>query len=271
LAKNGSFLDKINCNIMKSSGGMEAEAAECLIQSPEKKMDAASLEAMLSEAWLNTKNSHVLFKHLNKFFGQSFFESEMKSISSCHSKSLILVLNLATCLASLMFHHPRVGEVHLIQNQYQIGNLPSEWKTTHWPTLLVLCRDFYNSVNSSGIHPRENSQDGTSDCIAQHCRKIKQWFLNPITYCKEIAAEQPKHPDQCIYHLSASHPTETCHVKIDCDKRANSKKSVTPSSTSTTAVSSGQLRHITEEVFEDAAAVADCDSKEDLVTPNDRC
>jgi len=99
LAKNGSLLDEIISSMMKSFAGMEAEAADCLInalyqrfeesfisiaiekgvaRNPEKKMDAASVEAMLSEAQLNTKNSRVLFKHLNSFLGQSFFESEMK-------------------------------------------------------------------------------------------------------------------------------------------------------------------------------------------------
>jgi hypothetical protein len=33
-----------------------------------------------------------------------------------------------------------------IQNNYRIGLLPEEWKTTDWPSLLVLCRDYANSV-----------------------------------------------------------------------------------------------------------------------------
>ncbi len=100
LAKKDSFLDEILSNMMTSFGGIkEEEAAECLIRAlhqrfeesfmsvalekgvarnPEKKMDAASVEAMLSEARLNTKNSRMLFKHLNNFFGKSFFESEIK-------------------------------------------------------------------------------------------------------------------------------------------------------------------------------------------------
>ena len=159
------------------------------------------------------------------------------------------------------------SEFEPIQNQYRIGNLPSEWKTTHWPTLLVLCRDFYHSVNPSGIMSKETSQDGPSDRIAQHRKKIKQWFLNPLRYSKEIAAEQTKHPGQCIYHLSSSHLTEDCHIKIDCDKRATSKKPGTQPSNVHGNI--GQLRHITEEVFEDAADTADCDSKEELVTCND--
>ena len=43
-----------------------------------RKMDMASVEAMLCEAGFNTKNSRVLFKHLNQFFGTGFFESEKK-------------------------------------------------------------------------------------------------------------------------------------------------------------------------------------------------
>jgi len=37
------------------------------------------------------------------------------------------------------------------QTNYRIGNLPQEWNTTDWPTLLVLCRDYYNSVNPKGL------------------------------------------------------------------------------------------------------------------------
>jgi hypothetical protein len=87
-------------NICESASVSEAEAAECVIRSlhnryeqsfvsvgmekgvingdPSRKMDAASVEAMLSEARLNTKNSRTLFKHLRLFFGRSYFESEVK-------------------------------------------------------------------------------------------------------------------------------------------------------------------------------------------------
>jgi len=33
-----------------------------------------------------------------------------------------------------------------IQNNYRISLLPDAWKTTDWPSLLVLCRDYANSV-----------------------------------------------------------------------------------------------------------------------------
>jgi hypothetical protein len=43
------------------------------------------------------------------------------------------------------------SEFESIQNNYRIGCLPLEWQTTHWPSLLVLCRDFYNSANPKGL------------------------------------------------------------------------------------------------------------------------
>ncbi len=39
-------------------------------------------------------------------------------------------------------------EFESIQNNYRIGNLPTEWNTQDWPTLLVLCCNYSNSVNS---------------------------------------------------------------------------------------------------------------------------
>lgn len=78
--------------------------------------------------------------------------------------------------------------------------------------------------------------------------------------------EQAKHPGQCIYHLSSSHPIETYHIKIDCGKRASTKKPGGFNLTSTTAVSTGQLRHITEDVYEDAA---EGDTKEKFKSSND--
>jgi len=43
-----------------------------------KKMDAVQVEAMLSEAGLCKNNARILFRHLNQFFGRSFFKSEHK-------------------------------------------------------------------------------------------------------------------------------------------------------------------------------------------------
>jgi hypothetical protein len=48
-----------------------------LIADSKKKMDAVQVESMLAEAGL-TKNTRILFRHLNQFFGKGRFESEQK-------------------------------------------------------------------------------------------------------------------------------------------------------------------------------------------------
>jgi hypothetical protein len=157
-------------------------------------------------------------------------------------------------------------EFEPIQNLYRLGNLPVAWQSTHWPTLLILCRDFYNSVNPLGILKKNPTLDTGLDRAAHH-KKVKQWFLNPSKYCKEIEQEQKKYPDKCIFHLSKSHLTADCNVKKECDKLIHSKKSSSISSDH--AVKTGTLRHITEEIFEDAADVVDSDSNTNEVPDND--
>jgi hypothetical protein len=73
-----------------------------------------------------------------------------------------------------------------------------------------------------------------------HHKKIKQWFLNPTKFRRELEAEQKKHQGKCIYHLSKSHPTAECNVKKECDKLiAENKNSSTPGTIANG--SSGQL------------------------------
>jgi len=153
-------------------------------------------------------------------------------------------------------------EFEAIQNNYQIGNLPSDWNTTQWPVLLVLCRNYYNSVNPKGIlsTQRDSFADSHTKRMAQ-IKKVKDWFLSPMKYCKEISQEQKKYPDQCIFHLTKSHPTEDCNIKRECDKIILARqKSITTQGGSNThsltqggqSTSSGHLRLITEEEFLDA-------------------
>jgi hypothetical protein len=162
------------------------------------------------------------------------------------------------------------SEFEPLQNNYRLGTIAEEWKTQDWPTLLVLCRDFYNSVNPKG--PSKRGRESESDNRMSeadrnaHHKKIKTWFLNPSRYKSELDAEQKKHHGKCIYHLSRSHTTENCHVKKECDATvAGRGSSNNPSSNS--ASTTGQLRHITEESFEDAIDDQVVDSSEDV--PND--
>jgi len=53
-----------------------------------------------------------------------------------------------------------------IQNSYHLGNLPAEWKTVDWPSILVLCRDYYNSINPQGPPKKDQSSDGNSNLQA---------------------------------------------------------------------------------------------------------
>jgi hypothetical protein len=65
-----------------------------------------------------------------------------------------------------------------IQNNYSIGLLPDEWKTTDWPSLLVLCHDYANSVRPQGLKQDTYSdRDGSSHDHSAHHKKVKQWFL----------------------------------------------------------------------------------------------
>jgi hypothetical protein len=41
-------------------------------------------------------------------------------------------------------------EFQPLQNNFRLGTISEDWKTQDWPSLLVLCRDFYNSVNPKG-------------------------------------------------------------------------------------------------------------------------
>ena len=69
------------------------------------------------------------------------------------------------------------SEFETIQNNFRIGNLPSEWHTQDWPTLLILCRDYFHSINPYGILKRDLTNDAgamnPADRAAQH-KKVKQ-------------------------------------------------------------------------------------------------
>jgi hypothetical protein len=72
-------------------------------------------------------------------------------------------------------------EFSTLKNNFHIGNLPSEWHTQDWPTLLVLCHNFYHSVNPQGILKHDSSSEqatlSQADRMAQH-KKVKQLKLD---------------------------------------------------------------------------------------------
>ncbi len=97
-SKKASMIDCIVQHVTQNANCFPNEAAECIIRgfykkfeeafatvaiekgvTPiKRKMDEASVEAMLCEASINTANARILFRHLNQFFGYSYFASEQK-------------------------------------------------------------------------------------------------------------------------------------------------------------------------------------------------
>jgi hypothetical protein len=66
-------------------------------------------------------------------------------------------------------------EFEPIQNNFRIGNLPEPWKTQDWPSLLVLCRDYYNSVKPTLPNTgRKHPQVDTPFDKAAHQKKIRE-------------------------------------------------------------------------------------------------
>jgi hypothetical protein len=94
-----------------------------------------------------------------------------------------------------------VSEFEPIQNNYHIDNLPLKWQTKDWLTILVLCHNFYHSFKPQGIQPSKNNFSAHNVNHLTHQKKVKEWFLHPAKYCKEIASEQRKCPNKYIYHL----------------------------------------------------------------------
>jgi len=136
-------------------------------------------------------------------------------------------------------------EFEPIQNNFRINNLPEEWKMQEWPKFLSLCRDYYNSVKPT-VSDRKTPVIDTPFDKEAHQKKIRDWFLNPLKFCKHIENEQRSHPNKCIFHLSKTHQTDNCAVKKECD-RIVASMNTTPQSNGQPTTSNGQLRHITEE------------------------
>jgi hypothetical protein len=84
--------------------------------------------------------------------------------------------------------------------------------------------------------------------------------MNPTKFKVEIESEQQKFSGRCLYHLTKTHSTADCHVKKECDRLISSKtrtSTASGSQSSTKISSTGQLRHMTEDNFEDAVELDD--------------
>jgi hypothetical protein len=120
------------------------------------------------------------------------------------------------------------------------------------PTILALCRDYYYCVKPQGLSCQDNSSELTGHCSVYQ-KKIKDWWLNPTKLCHLFESEQQKHPGKCLYHLTKSYQTSNCTVKKECDRLVATKQTSNfsvPSSSNSPITE--QLRHVTEESYEDA-------------------
>jgi hypothetical protein len=212
-----------------------------LIQTYKSRNVPELITAKTVEFWGNTKrmSSESIDSYLDRF--QELLEDLADAEEPISTKAAIR-----------QFIFTLGPEFRTIQNNFWINNLPDEWKTQDWPTLLTLCWDFHNSVNSLSSAkctippPKDTNFDREA-----HQKKAREWFMNPSKYHCELEAAQQKFSGQCIFHLSKTHATSACFVKKEYDKQladgSNGQVAV-PSAT----VPAGRLCHITEEQFKDA-------------------
>jgi hypothetical protein len=130
-------------------------------------------------------------------------------------------------------------------NNFGINNLPKEWKMQEWPKFLSLCRDYYISVKPTASDRKSTNPEISFDKEA-HQKKIWDWCLNPLKFCKHIENEQHGHPNKCIFHLSKTHQMENCSVKKECDCIVASMQNTSKLNGQATTTT-GQLCHITTE------------------------
>jgi hypothetical protein len=202
--------------------------------------------------------------------------SSSESVDDCYNRFQELLEDLSdaeepisTKSAIRHFIFTLGTELEPLQHNYRLGSISSEWKTQDWPTLLVLCWDFYNSVNPKGPTSKRDRDSFSEQGIDRgaHHKKIRQWFMNPNKFCQEIANKQLKYPGKCIYHLTSAHLTETCNIKKECDRILSSKKTGSGSHGPGTSTSvSGKLCHLTEENFDN---VSESDPKDEFETSNE--
>jgi hypothetical protein len=207
-----------------------------LVQTYKPKNVPEILAAKTAEFWGNTKRLPT--ESIDSYYDR--FQEFLDDFSDAEEP-----IALKAAIRHFIF---RLGsEFETIQNNFRLNNLPAAWQTTDWPTILTLCRNYYNSIKPNQSTSKRSTISGDSIDHELHQRKVKEWFLNPSKHKRDLENCQKQHPGKCIYHLSKTHPTEKCFIKIECEKLLESKKgngSPTPSNTNTT----GQLHHIMEDV-----------------------
>jgi len=253
---NSTLNSKLYAKLLVS---LEGQALQDVVSRSHLRANGILLLQELVQTYRPCKVPEVLAAKAGEFWSK-LKRGQNESIDSYYNRfqELLEDLNeaddkISTPSAMRQFIFTLGTEFAPIQNLYRIDNLPPAWKTTSWPSLLSLCRDFYNSVNPKGVNASRDATN-TSDYntrMAQQ-KKVKEWFLQPSKFGKDIDREQKKYPDMCIFHLSKSHCTDNCYLKKECEKIRSQNKDSNTKSVTQNGTTVGQLRHITEDVYEDA-------------------
>jgi hypothetical protein len=129
------------------------------------------LAAKTAEFWGQTKrsSSESVDDYYNRF--HELLEELNENVETIPVKTAIcqFIFTLGT-------------EFEPLQMNFRLGTLAPEWHTTDWPSLLVLCQDFYNSVNPKGPSTSiKCDRDPFSELQidrSNHHKKIRNWFMN---------------------------------------------------------------------------------------------
>ena len=254
----------------KVIGSLEGSTRQHMLSRPHLRANGVLLLQELHQMYKSKSVPEVIAAKTVEFWG-NMKRHPTETVDDCYNRFQELLEELSeaeevisTKSATRHFIFTLGTEFEPLQHNYRLGSISEDWKTQDWPTLLVLCRDFYNSANPKGPmtnRDRDPFSELHLDCGAHH-KKVCQWFMNPTRYCQEIATEQTKYPGKCIYHSTAN-----CHVRKECEKLLSTNKPSAPSG-STSAVH-GQLRHLTEETFEDAVESETKDESDDSKDTNE--
>jgi hypothetical protein len=140
------------------------------------------IAAKTVEFWGNTKRSS--FKSVDEYYNR--FQELLEEINE--ETVTIPPKNASQFIFTLG------DEFAPVQHHFRLGTLSNKWKTDDWPSLLVLCRDFYNSVNPTGPPAKhDRDRDPFSEFQldrASHHKKIRLWFSNPTKHKRDIESEQ---------------------------------------------------------------------------------
>ncbi len=176
---NVSLNEKLYAKLIIS---LEGQVLQDIITRPHLRADGVFLHQELVQTYCPKHVPEVLAAKAGEFRSQTKRQPN-ESVDSYYNRFQELLEELShaddqisTKSAMRHFIFTLGPKFEPIQNNYRIGCLPSNWQTTHWPSLSVLWRDFFHSVNPKGLSSVSitgNHTLSTADRNAQH-KKVKK-------------------------------------------------------------------------------------------------